>query len=157
MQNISPFLWFDSNAEEAIEFYFSVFKDSRLISSSRYGEHGPGVPGTLMAASFELNGTRFNCLNGGPMFKFTPAISFLIDCKDQEEVDYYWNKLIDGGKPNQCGWLDDRFGLSWQVVPTILNKLLSDPNPVKAGNVMQAMLKMIKIDINLLLEAYNKE
>lgn len=151
---ITPFLWFDNNAEEAINFYISIFKDSRVVSSSRYGEHGPGPKGTLMTATFQLDGQEFYALNGGPHFKFTEAISLFISCETQEEVDHYWNKLSAGGQQSNCGWLKDKYGLSWQVVPTILSKLLQDKDPQKSGNVMNAMLQMKKLDISILEAAY---
>src|SRR6266571_2065483 len=124
MQKITPFLWFNDKAEEAMNFYVSVFKNSRVVSVTRYGEAGPGTPGTVMTAAFELEGMEFTALNGGPQFTFTEAISFVVNCETQEEVDYFWEKLSEGGKTNQCGWLKDKYGLSWQVVPTILVKLL---------------------------------
>ncbi|MGB8192074.1 MAG: VOC family protein [Chitinophagaceae bacterium] len=153
MQKITPFLWFDNNAEEAINLYTSVFKDAKVTNMARYGKEGPGPEGTVMTASFVLNGQEFIALNGGPHFKFTEAVSFVINCEDQEEVDHYWDRLSEGGSIQQCGWLKDKFGLSWQVVPTILSKLLSDKDRQKAGRVMQAMLRMKKIDIKTLQEA----
>jgi len=156
MQKITPFLWFDSQAEEAMNFYVSIFKDSKISRVTRYGEAGPGTPGTVMSAEFTLNGTDFYALNGGPVFKFSPATSFFIHCETQEEVDHYWNKLGEGGKPNQCGWLDDKFGVTWQVVPDALGKYLNDPDKKKAKNVMQAMMKMTKLDIAKLKEAYEQ-
>ena len=156
MQKITPFLWFDSEAEEAMNFYVSIFKDSKVNKVTRYGEAGPGTPGTVMSAEFTLNGTDFYALNGGPVFKFSPATSFFIHCETQEEVDYYWNKLGKGGKPNQCGWLDDKFGVTWQVVPDALGTYLNDPDKKKAKNVMQAMMKMTKLDIAKLKEAYEQ-
>ena len=154
MQKITPFLWFDGRAEEAANFYTSIFKNSRIGSVSRYGEGGPGPKGSVMSATFQLEGQEFIALNGGPQYSFTPAISFFIHCETQEEVDHYWNKLSEGGRTVQCGWLQDQFGLSWQVVPTILFKLLGDKDPVKSKRVMQAMLKMIKLDIQGLKDAY---
>jgi len=156
MQKITPFLWFDSEAEEAMNFYVSIFKDSKVNKVTRYGEAGPGTPGTVMSAEFTLNGTDFYALNGGPVFKFSPATSFFIHCETQEEVDHYWNKLGEGGKPNQCGWLDDKFGVTWQVVPDALGTYLNDPDKKKAKNVMQAMMKMTKLDIAKLKEAYEQ-
>jgi len=147
MQKITPFLWFDANAEEAVSFYTSVFKNSKIDEISRYGDSGPGPKGSVMVINFELDGQKFMALNGGPVFKFTEAISFVVNCKDQEEVDYYWEKLTDGGKEVECGWLKDRFGLFWQVVPTILGELLADKDPAKRERVMKAMLQMKKIDI----------
>jgi predicted 3-demethylubiquinone-9 3-methyltransferase (glyoxalase superfamily) len=154
-QKITPFLWFDNNAEEAVNFYTSIFKTSKIKSMSRYSEAGPGPKGALMAASFELNGQEFVALNGGPMFKFTEAISFVINCETQEEVDLYWEKLSEGGQKSRCGWLKDKFGLSWQVVPVILSQLMSDKDAKKSQRVMQAMLKMDKLDIAVLQQAYN--
>ena len=156
MQKITPFLWFDNNAEEAMNFYISIFKNSKAHNVARYGDAGPGPKGTVMVASFELNGQKFTALNGGPRFKFTEAISFVIDCKSQEEVDHYWYKLSEGGEESMCGWLKDKFGLSWQVVPDKLIELMQDKDPKKAGNVMQAMMKMKKIEIAVLQEAYDK-
>lgn len=166
MQKITPFLWFNDNAEQAAKFYVSVFKNSKITSMNHYDKYGAeasGVPeGTVMTVSFLLEGQQFTAINGGPSPDpsgngFNMSISFVIDCKDQAEVDYYWDKLTaDGGKEIQCGWLTDKFGLTWQVVPTILTELLSDPDPIKSGNVMQAMLKMVKINIKDLQDAYNK-
>jgi predicted 3-demethylubiquinone-9 3-methyltransferase (glyoxalase superfamily) len=156
-QKITPFLWFDNEAEEAMNFYTSVFKDSEVGSVSRYGKEFPEREGSVLVANFKLYGLEFAALNGGPEFKFTEAVSFQIDCEDQDEVDYYWRKLTEGGEESQCGWLKDKFGLSWQVVPSILSKLLGDPDPAKAGRVMQAMLQMRKIEIPKLLEAYEQE
>ncbi|CAD6872291.1 VOC family protein [Methylomonas fluvii] len=154
MPKITPFLWFDDQAEQAMNFYLSIFKDSKVLSINRYGDAGPGPKGGVMTASFELNGQVFTALNGGPVYKLSPAISFVVHCETQAEVDHYWEKLSAGGKPNQCAWLDDKFGVTWQIVPNILIELLSDPDPVKAGRVMQAMLKMTKIDIDTLKLAY---
>jgi len=144
MQKITPFLWFNDNADEAIKFYVSVFKNSKLVNASYYGDAGPGPKGTIMTATIELEGQRFMLLNGGPMFKFTEAISLFISCKTQEEVDYYWDKLIEGGQPSQCGWLKDKFGLSWQVVPEILGELIRGKDAKRANNAMQAMLENVK-------------
>lgn len=155
MQKITPFLWFDNNAEEAMQFYTSIFRNSKAGNVSRYGEAGPGPKGTVMVAEFELAGQRFVALNGGPQFKFTEAISFVVNCEDQAEVDEFWNKLSAGGKPSQCGWLKDKFGLSWQIVPAILSKLMSDPDPAKSQRVTRAMLQMTKIDIAALQRAYD--
>ena len=157
MQKITPFLWFDNNAEEAMDFYVSIFKNAEVLSVSRYGEGGPGVPGTVMTASFKLEDQEFAVLNGGPYFKFTEAISFFVSCDTQEEVDRYWDLLTAGGEESQCGWLKDKFGLSWQIVPTALGKLLGDPDPVKAQRVMQAMLQMRKIDVAGLQRAYDQD
>lgn len=156
MQKITPFLWFKDNAEEAINFYTSIFKNSKVHHVSRYPDAGPGSPGAFMTGTIELEGQEFMVLNGGPAYSFTPAISFFVDCKSQDEVDYYWNRLLEGGKPDQCGWLTDKFGLSWQIVPTRLGVLLNDPDPVKANRVMQAMLKMVKLDVAELERAYNQ-
>jgi predicted 3-demethylubiquinone-9 3-methyltransferase (glyoxalase superfamily) len=153
MQKISPFLWFDNKAEEAMNFYVSIFKNSKVLGVTRYGDAGPGPKGTVMTASFELDGQQFTALNGGPHFKFTEAISFVVNCKTGEEVDYYWEKLSEGGEESMCGWLKDRYGLSWQVVPDILIELLGDKDPKKAKKVMEAMLKMKKIDVKALKKA----
>jgi predicted 3-demethylubiquinone-9 3-methyltransferase (glyoxalase superfamily) len=154
MQKITPFLWFDGKAEEAMNFYVSIFKNSKVVSVSRYGEGAPGPKGTVMAATFEIEGQRFNALNGGPMFTFTPAISFLIDCKTQQEVDEFWEKLSEGGEKSRCGWLKDKYGVSWQVIPAVLSELMRDKDPEKSKRVMQAMLQMDKIDIEGLKRAY---
>ena len=154
MQKITPFLWFDNNAEEAANFYVSVFKNSKLLNIARYGEVGPGPAGSVMTAEFELNGQEFVALNAGPTFKFTEAISFVVNCETQEEVDYYWERLSEGGEKSHCGWLKDKFGLSWQVTPTILGKLMADKDQEKSNRVMQAMLKMDKLDIEPLQRAY---
>jgi len=153
MQKISPFLWFDNQAEEAVNFYTGIFPNSRITSIARYGDAGPGEPGTVMTAAFELDGQEFTALNGGPLFKFTEAISFYVHCETQEEVDHYWESLSAGGETSQCGWLKDKFGVSWQIVPILLGELLSDPDPVKASRVTQAMLKMTKLDIDALKKA----
>mgnify|MGYP000866430460 CR=1 FL=1 len=155
MQKITPFLWFDNQAEEAMNFYCSVFKDSKKGRIARYGDAGPAPKGTVMTCEFTLNGQDFIALNAGPLFKFNEAISFVIDCKNQEEVDYYWEKLTaDGGQESMCGWLKDKFGLSWQVVPSRLTELLLDKNPAKAKKVTEAMMTMKKIDIKQLEDAY---
>jgi len=151
---ITPFLWFDDKAEEAANFYVSVFKDSKIETVSRYGDAGPGPKGSVMILQFQLEGQRFTALNGGPIFHFTPAISLLVDCQTQEEVDDLWQKLSAGGRPDRCGWLQDKFGLSWQIIPAALGKLMSDPDPKKSNRVMQAMLQMEKIDIKRLEQAY---
>jgi predicted 3-demethylubiquinone-9 3-methyltransferase (glyoxalase superfamily) len=156
MQKITPFLWFDTQAEEAAKFYASVFPNSKILKTARYGEAGPGPKGSVMTVEFELDGQRMIALNGGPVFKFTEAISLSVDCKDQKEVDYYWSKLSQGGQESMCGWLKDRYGLSWQVNPTILGELLSGPDAKKAKRVMEAMLKMKKIDIAALKAAAEK-
>ena len=147
MQKIAPFLWFDTQAEEAANFYVSVFKNSKLGKIARYSEAGPGPAGSAMTVAFELDGLAFTALNGGPYFKFTEAVSFVISCADQAEVDHYWDRLLEGGSASQCGWLKDKFGLSWQVVPTRLSELASDPDSAKVARVMGAMMKMIKLDI----------
>ncbi len=156
MQKITPFLWFDNQAEEAINLYVSVFKNSKILSVSHYGEAGPGPAGAVMTATFQLEGQEFMALNGGPDHKFTEAISLFVDCKTQAEVDELWEKLSEGGEQGPCGWLKDRFGLSWQIVPSILGELLDDPDPVKSQRVMQAMLQMSKIDIADLKAAYEQ-
>lgn len=157
MQKIVPFLWFDDNAEEAIQFYTSIFKDSKIGQISRYGEAGPGQKGKVMTGTFELEGQQFMALNGGPIFKFTEAISFFVNCETQEEVDYFWEKLLaGGGKESQCGWLKDKFGVSWQIVPTALGEMMSDKNPAKVKAVTEAMLKMVKLDVKILREAYER-
>jgi predicted 3-demethylubiquinone-9 3-methyltransferase (glyoxalase superfamily) len=154
MSKITPFLWFNNNAEEAMNFYVSLFKSASIGSISRYGPGGPGPEGSVMAASFELEGQQFAVLNGGPMYQFTEAVSFVINCDTQEEVDHFWNALTaNGGQESRCGWLKDRFGLSWQVVPRVLPKLLSNPDKAKAGRAMQAMMGMNKLDIQKLEEA----
>ncbi len=155
MQKITPFLWFDNQAEEAMNFYTSIFKNSKVLEVSRYGEGAPMPAGTVMTANFMLDGQEFVALNGGPAFKFTEAISFVVNCETQEEVDYLWEKLTAGGKEGQCAWLKDKFGVSWQIVPTVLGKLLNDSAPVRANRVMQAMLQMKKIDIAALQRAYD--
>ena len=148
MNKITPFLWFDNQAEEAVQFYTSIFENAEVLSVNRYGEAGPGPAGSAMTLSFRIEGQEFVALNGGPIYRFTPAISFAVDCKTQEEVDRLWERLTaDGGQPVQCGWLTDKYGISWQIVPTRLVELLSDPDPEKANRVMQAMFTMIKIDI----------
>ncbi|WP_103717569.1 VOC family protein [Bosea psychrotolerans] len=153
MQKITPFLWFDNQAEEAVDFYLSVFKNAKPGPVMRCGDAGPGPKGSVLCASFELEGVQFIAMNGGPHFKFTEAISLLIHCGSQEEVDYFWDKLGDGGQTSQCGWLKDRYGLSWQVTPDRLLELNMDPDPAKAGRVMQAMMQMTKIDIAALERA----
>jgi predicted 3-demethylubiquinone-9 3-methyltransferase (glyoxalase superfamily) len=155
MQKITPFLWFDDKAEEAMNFYVSIFKNSRVGRVTRYGEAGPGPKGTVMSATFQLEGQEFFALNGGPLFSFTPAISFFVNCETQQEVDQLWEKLSAGGKEERCGWLKDKYGLSWQIVPSILGQLLQDKDATKAQRVMQAMLQMNKIDIEGLKRAYD--
>jgi predicted 3-demethylubiquinone-9 3-methyltransferase (glyoxalase superfamily) len=155
MQKITPFLWFDGQAEEAMTFYTSIFKNSSILGVNRYGDKGPGPAGSVMSGTFVLEGQTFMALNGGPIFTFTPAISFFVDCETQEEVDELWDKLSAGGEPSRCGWLKDRFGVSWQIIPRTLGRLLQDPDPVKAQRVMAAMLQMGKIDIEKLKQAYD--
>ncbi len=156
MNKITPFLWFDNQAEEAASFYVSVFKNSKVLGVSRYGEAGPGPKGSAMTVSFELNGQQFTALNGGPAhFGFSEAISFYVDCETQAEVDELWEKLTAGGEPGPCGWLKDKYGLSWQIVPKTLIQLLGDKDPAKANRTMQAMLKMSKLDIAELQRAYD--
>jgi predicted 3-demethylubiquinone-9 3-methyltransferase (glyoxalase superfamily) len=157
MQKITPFLWFDGQAEEAMNFYISIFKNSKIINVSRYGEAGPGPKGTVMSATFQLEGQQFMALNGGPHFTFTPAISLFVNCEAQEEVDELWKKLSAGGSEERCGWLKDKFGLSWQIIPAALGKLLGDKDPEKAKRVMMAMLKMNKIEVKKLQEAYDQK
>ena len=153
MPKISPFLWFDNQAEEAANFYVSIFKNSKINKVVRYGDAGPGPKGSVMTAQFELDGQTITALNGGPHFNFTEAVSFAVNCDTQAELDHYWNKLTEGGKEVQCGWLKDKFGLSWQIVPTILPQLLGDPDPAKAKRVSEAMMKMVKLDIAALEQA----
>jgi predicted 3-demethylubiquinone-9 3-methyltransferase (glyoxalase superfamily) len=154
VQKITPFLWFDGNAEEAMNLYTSVFKNSKVGKVRRYGEAGPGPKGSVMTATFEIEGQEFMALNGGPHFQFTPAISFFVNCETQKEVDELWEKLSAGGKTMQCGWLTDKFGVSWQIIPKALGELLGDEDPQKSQRVMQAMMKMIKIDVEGLRRAY---
>ena len=154
MQKITPFLWFDTQAEEAANYYVSIFGNSRILKVARYGEGGPGPKGTVMTVSFEINGQQFTALNGGPKFGFTEAISFLVSCETQAEIDALWEKLSAGGKESRCGWLKDRYGLSWQLVPTILPELLGDKDRARAQRAMQAMLQMSKLDIAALKRAH---
>jgi len=153
MQKIVPFLWFDGNAEEAVNFYVSIFPNSKVTRLTRWGDGGPGPKGTVMSASFQLEGQDFYALNGGPMYKFTPAISLLVNCTTQDEVDRLWEKLTAGGQPSRCGWLTDKFGVSWQIIPTILGELLGDKNPEKVKRAGQAMMQMSRIDIAALKKA----
>jgi predicted 3-demethylubiquinone-9 3-methyltransferase (glyoxalase superfamily) len=153
MQKISPFLWFDDQAEEAMNSYVSIFKNSKVGKVTRYGDAGPGPKGSVMTASFELEGQQFTALNGGPHFKFTEAVSFFVNCETQEE-DRLWGKLSEGGQIQQCGWLRDKFGLSWQIIPSVLIELMNDPDPQKSQRVTEAMLQMTKIDIAKLRQAY---
>ena len=157
MQKVTPFLWFDNQAEEAMNFYVSLFKDSKIVSVSRYEVDAPESPGKVLTATFRLAGQEFMAFNGGPHFKFNEAISLFVNCETQEEVDELWEKLSDGGEISQCGWLKDRYGLSWQIVPTALGEMLGDPDPKKAQSVMQAMLQVTKIDIAALRRAYEQE
>ncbi len=163
MQKITPCLWFDSNAEEAVNFYISIFKNSKIGKISRYGKEGyeiHGKPeGTVLTVEFELNGQTFTALNGGPAFKFNEAISFQVHCESQNEVDHYWEKLSQGGdeKAQQCGWLKDKYSVSWQIVPTVLGEMLQDKDPKKSGRVMNALLQMKKIDIRALEKAYEQK
>jgi predicted 3-demethylubiquinone-9 3-methyltransferase (glyoxalase superfamily) len=150
MQKITPFLWFNDNAEEAMNFYVSIFKNSKIGKVTRYGDAGPGPEGTVMSATFELEGQPFMALNGGPMFKFTEAISLFVNCETQAEVDDLWEKLSAGGEKSRCGWLKDKFGLSWQIIPSALGEALGNKDPEKAKRAMQAMLQMDKIDIERL-------
>jgi predicted 3-demethylubiquinone-9 3-methyltransferase (glyoxalase superfamily) len=154
MQKITPFLWFDDQAEEAMHHYVSIFRNAKALGVTRYGDAGPGPKGSVMIASFELEGQRFTALNGGPHFKFTEAVSFVVNCETQDEVDELWERLGEGGQIQQCGWLKDKFGLSWQIVPTVLIELINDPDPEKARRVTEAMLQMTKIDIAKLWQAY---
>jgi len=157
MQKITPFLWFDNRAEEAMNFYTSIFKNSKVGRVTRYGDAGPGPKGAVMSATFQLEGQEFMALNGGPLFQFTPAISFFVTCKTQGEVDELWAKLSEGGTPERCGWLKDKFGLSWQIIPTVLTDLLRDEDPEKSQRVMKAMLQMSKIDIAGLQKAHSQK
>jgi len=158
MQKIRPFLWFDKEAEEAANFYVSIFQNSRITDVTRYGEPGPGPAGSVMTVAFVLDGQEFIALNGGPHFRFTEAVSMFVTCDNQAEVDYFWDKLMaGGGQSSQCGWLKDRFGLSWQIVPAVLMTLLQDPDPATSARVMQAMLQMVKLDIATLQRAHADE
>ena len=154
MQKIVPFLWFDNQAEEAANFYVSLFKNSKIISVRRYGDAGPGAKGSVMSVTFQLEGREFYALNGGPHFKFTPAISLFVNCETQQEVDELWDKLSTGGRKDRCGWLTDKFGVTWQIIPKALGQMLGDPDPAKSARVMKAMLQMDKIDVTKLKEAY---
>ena len=154
MQKITPFLWFDNNAEEAMNYYVSIFPNSRILGVSRYGDAGPGPKGSLMVGTFEIDGLNFMALNGGPSHKLTEAFSLLVNCETQEEVDGLWEKLSAGGKKDRCGWVKDKFGLSWQIIPVALGQMMQDKDPEKSKRVMEAMLKMDKIDIGLLKKAY---
>ena len=156
MQKITPFLWFDNQAEEAMNFYVSVFRKSKIVSINRYGEVGPGPKGSVMIAKFQIEGQEFVALNGGPQFKFSQAISFVVTCKTQEEIDSYWEKLSESGEKQPCGWLKDKYGVSWQIVPVVLGEMMNDPDPAKTERVMKALLPMGKIDIKILKQAYNR-
>jgi len=157
MQKITPFLWFDDNAEEAMNFYISIFKNASIVDLTRYPDEVPGLGGKVMSATFQLEGQDFMVLNAGPQFTFNEAVSFFVSCKTQEEVDDLWTKLTaDGGEESNCGWLKDKFGLSWQIIPTLLGELMGDPNPVKVQNVVQAMLQMKKIDSARLQQAHEQ-
>jgi predicted 3-demethylubiquinone-9 3-methyltransferase (glyoxalase superfamily) len=156
MQKITPFLWFNNQAEEAMYFYMSIFKQAKVKNVMRYGTAGPGPIGSVMSATFDLEGQEFMVINGGPIYAITPGISFFIHCQTQDEVDHYWQRLSAGGHPSRCGWLTDKFGVTWQIIPDALGKLLGDENPAKAASVMQAMLQMDKIEISKLQEAADK-
>jgi predicted 3-demethylubiquinone-9 3-methyltransferase (glyoxalase superfamily) len=161
MQKITPFLWFDTQAEEAVNYYVSIFKNSKIVNVARYGDDAAKVSGrpkgSVMTVAFQLDGQPFVALNGGPVFSFTPAISFMVDCKTQEEVDHLWDKLSAGGEQQQCGWLRDKYGVTWQIVPSTLGELMSDPDPAKSQRVMQAMLQMTKLDIAALRRAHAQQ
>jgi predicted 3-demethylubiquinone-9 3-methyltransferase (glyoxalase superfamily) len=157
MQKIMPFLWFNDNAEEAMNFYVSVFRNSKIVNVRRYGDAGPGKKGAVMTGTFQIEGQQFFALNGGPRYKFTEAISLFVSCETQKEVDELWENPSAGGEKSRCGWLKDRFGLSWQIIPTALGKMLGDRDPGKASRVMQAMLQMDKIDIKKLKQAYDQD
>ncbi len=158
MQKITPFLWYDDKAEEAANFYVSIFKNSKILHVARYGDAGPGPKGSVMVAEFQIEGQNFVALNGGSLFKFTEAVSFVINCETQEEVDYFWEQLTaNGGAESMCGWLKDKYGLSWQVVPTVSIEMMKDKDPEKSQRVMKAILQMKKIDIETLKRAYEGE
>jgi predicted 3-demethylubiquinone-9 3-methyltransferase (glyoxalase superfamily) len=157
MQKITPFLWFNGNAEEAANFYVSVFKNSKVLNIARFGDAGPGPKGTAMVVSFEIEGQTFSALNGGPQYTFSPAISFLVDCETQAEVDDLWAKLTAGGKEVQCGWLTDKFGVSWQIIPRAFMEMMQDKDPVRSQRVFRAMMQMVKIDLEALRRAYRGE
>jgi predicted 3-demethylubiquinone-9 3-methyltransferase (glyoxalase superfamily) len=157
MQKITPFLWFNNQAEEATNFYLSVFKNSKIVSITRYGDAGPGPKGTIMTTKFLIGAQEFVALNGGPQFTFSQAISFVVNCRTQKEVDEFWEKLSEGGEKQQCGWLKDKYGVSWQIVPVVMVEMLNDPDPAKSQRVMKAMLQMNKIDIKILKQAYNNK
>jgi len=157
MQRITPFLWFDDKAEEAVNFYISIFKNSKIGTITRYGEGGPGPKGAVMSATFQLEGQKFIALNGGPQFTFSPAISFFVNCETQEEVDELWEKLSEGGEKQRCGWLKDKYGVSWQIIPSAVGELLQAKDPEKSKKVMKAMLQMNKLDIESLKQAYEQQ
>jgi predicted 3-demethylubiquinone-9 3-methyltransferase (glyoxalase superfamily) len=157
MQKITPFLWFDGDAEEAVNFYTSIFKNSKTVSITRYGEEGPGPKGTLMSATFQLDGQEFMALNGGPQFTFSPAISFFVNCTNQEEVDALWEKLSEGGEKQRCGWLKDKYGVSWQIIPSVLGEMLQSKDAEKSKKVIEVMLKMNKIEVKTLKQAYEQQ
>lgn len=157
MQKITPFLWFDGKAEEAMNFYTAVFKNSKVLSITRYGEGAPGPKGTVMTGTFQLEGQKFIALNGGPHFTFSPAISFFVNCETQQEIDEFWEKLSEGGEKQRCGWLKDRYGVSWQIVPAILGEMLKDAEPEKSNRVMKALLQMDKLEIEALKHAYEQQ
>ena len=156
MQKIIPFLWFNNNVEEAMNHYLSIFKNSRVLGVTRFGEERPGLEGSIMTASFEINGQEFMAINGGPQYQFNEAISFLVDCETQEEIDELWEKLSEGGEPGQCGWLTDKFGLSWQVVPTELKAMLNNGDPEKTIRVMKVLLQMTKIELEILKRVFGQ-
>src|SRR5438270_6336218 len=155
-QKITPFLWFDTQAEEAANLYVSIFKNSKVNAVTRYGESGPGPKGSVMTVAFELDGEQFTALNAGPQFPFTEAVSFVVNCETQEEVDYFWEKLSAGGKKVECGWLKDKFGLSWQIVPTEFFEMISNATPEQSDRVMRALMQMEKLDLAKLKQAYNE-
>jgi predicted 3-demethylubiquinone-9 3-methyltransferase (glyoxalase superfamily) len=157
MQRITPSLWFDDNAEEAVNFYTSIFENSKIGGVTRYGKTGPGPQGKAMIVAFQLDGQEFVALNGGPLFTFSPAISFIVNCETQQEVDALWDKLSEGGAKEQCGWLKDKYGVSWQIVPTVIGEMMQDKDPKKSDRVMAAVLKMDKLDIAALKQAYEQE
>lgn len=161
IRKITPFLWFDNNAEEAAKFYVSIFRNSRIVNVARYGEAGAkasGRPeGSVMTVEFELEGEPFVALNGGPVFRFTPAISFAVACETQKEIDDLWEKLTDGGEEIECGWLKDRYGMSWQIVPATLNRMMNDPDPARSDRVMHALVQMKKLDMATLKKAYERD
>jgi predicted 3-demethylubiquinone-9 3-methyltransferase (glyoxalase superfamily) len=157
MQKITTFLWFDDKAEEAAKFYASVFRDSKILETRYYNEAGPRPKGTVLTVTFELFGREFVALNGGPHYQFTPAVSFFVGCESQEELDNYWNALAEGGKPLQCGWITDRYGVTWQIVPKVLMEMMSDKDATRSARVMRAMFQMVKLDIAALKQAYDEE